>query len=71
MTREGFNDFSRLALTDNPMEGIRGYDMAGVNMEREFPELEKMKEVTAGEKKAKKQATAKAKKEAIAKGEVE
>ena len=65
------NDFSRLALTDNPMEGIRGYDMAGVNMEREFPELEKMKEVTAGEKKAKKQATAKAKKEAIAKGEVE
>ena len=40
-------------------------------MEREFPELEKMKEVTAGEKKAKKQATAKAKKEAIAKGEVE
>lgn len=65
------NDFSRLALTDNPMEGIRGYDMAGVNMEREFPELEKMKEITAGEKKAKKQATAKAKKEAIAKGEVE
>ena len=65
------NDFSRLALTDNPMEGIRGYDMAGVNMEREFPELEKMKEVTAGEKKAKRQATAKAKKEAIAKGEVE
>ena len=38
---------------------------------REFPELEKMKEITAGEKKAKKQATAKAKKEAIAKGEVE
>ena len=30
-----------------------------------------MKEITAGEKKAKKQATAKAKKEAIAKGEME
>ena len=56
------NDFSRLALTDNPMEGIRGYDMAGVNMEREFPELEKMKEITAGEKRQARQATAKAKK---------
>ena len=58
------------------LDGLR--DSGLINMfgaakylEREFPELEKMKEITAGEKKAKKQATAKAKKEAIAKGEME
>ncbi|MBQ2879620.1 MAG: ferredoxin, partial [Anaerotignum sp.] len=32
------NDFSREALTDDPMEGIRGYDMKAVNMERDFSE---------------------------------
>jgi len=30
------NDFSREALTDDPTEGIRGYDMSEVNMERDF-----------------------------------
>ena len=68
---ERVNSFSREALTDDPNEGIRGYDMAGVNMEREFEEVKKLKEVTAGEKAKKKRTTAKAKKEAIAEGEVE
>ena len=35
------NTFSREALTDNPAEGVHGYDMKKVNMEREYPELEK------------------------------
>ena len=35
------NDFSREALTDDPNEGIRDYDMSAVNMEREFGEIEK------------------------------
>ncbi|MBP3306995.1 MAG: ferredoxin, partial [Anaerotignum sp.] len=30
------NTFSREALTDDPTEGIRGYNMDEVNMEREF-----------------------------------
>ena len=30
------NTFSREALTDDPTEGIRGYSMADVNMERDF-----------------------------------
>jgi iron only hydrogenase large subunit-like protein len=30
------NTFSREALTDDPTEGIRGYDMKEVNMERDF-----------------------------------
>ena len=30
------NNFSREALTDDPTEGIRGYNMEEVNMEREF-----------------------------------
>ena len=34
------NDFSRTALTDDPTEGIREYDMSAVNMEREFGEIE-------------------------------
>ena len=33
------NDFSREALTDDPMEGIRGYDLKAINMEREFEKL--------------------------------
>lgn len=33
------NNFSREALTDDPTEGIRGYDMENVNMELEYPEL--------------------------------
>ncbi|MBR2851106.1 MAG: ferredoxin, partial [Anaerotignum sp.] len=33
------NDFSREALTDNPTEGIRGYDMTAVDMEREYEGL--------------------------------
>ncbi len=32
------NEFSREALTDDPTEGIRGYDMTGIAMEREFGE---------------------------------
>jgi len=35
------NDFSREALTDDPAEGIKGYDMSAVQMEREFLEIEK------------------------------
>ena len=35
------NDFSRAALTDDPNEGIRGYDMTAFSMEREFGEIEK------------------------------
>ena len=35
------NDFSRVALTDDPNKGIRDYDMSAVNMEREFGEIEK------------------------------
>ena len=65
------NDFSRLALTDNPMEGIRGYDMAGVNMEREFPELEKTEGGYRRREKCQEAGDRKAKKEAIAKGEME
>lgn len=68
---ERVNSFSREALTDDPSEGIRGYDMAGVNMEREFEEVKKLQEVTAGEKAKQKKAVAKAKKEAIAQGEME
>jgi iron only hydrogenase large subunit-like protein len=30
------NNFSREALTDDPTEGIRGYDMNEVDMERDF-----------------------------------
>lgn len=67
---ERVNSFSREALTDDPSEGIRGYDMAGVNMEREFGEVKKMADVTAGEKAKQKKATAKAKKKAIAEGEL-
>mgnify|MGYP000444178876 CR=1 FL=1 len=66
------NDFSRLALTDNPMEGIRGYDMAGVNMEREFPELGKNEgDYRRREKRPRSRRPQRRKKEAIAKGEVE
>ena len=68
---ERVNSFSREALTDDPSEGIRGYDMAGVNMEREFGEVKKMADVTAGEKARQKKATARAKKKAIAEGELE
>jgi len=35
------NDFSREALTDDPAEGIRGYDMSCVDMEREFGDYER------------------------------
>ncbi|MBR2852347.1 MAG: 4Fe-4S dicluster domain-containing protein [Anaerotignum sp.] len=35
------DQFGREALTDDPAEGIRGYDMEEVNMEREYPELQK------------------------------
>ena len=34
------NDFSREALTDDPNEGIRGYDMRAISMEREFLKIE-------------------------------
>lgn len=37
------NDFSREALTDDPTEGIRGYDMSNVNMEREYGEAAEQK----------------------------
>lgn len=67
---ERVNSFSREAITDDPSEGIRAYDMSGVNMEREFEEVAKQAEVTAGEKAKKEKETAEAKKEAIAKGEV-
>lgn len=33
------NNYSRLAITDDPYEGVRDYDMTGVNMERDYPEL--------------------------------
>lgn len=33
---EKINSFSREALTDDPTEGIRGYDMKEINMERDF-----------------------------------
>lgn len=36
---EKVNSFSREALTDDPNEGIRGYDMRSVNMQREYEEL--------------------------------
>ena len=35
------NDFGREALTDDPTEGIRGYDMSAIDMEREFFEVNK------------------------------
>ena len=35
------NDFSCVALTDDPNKGIRDYDMSAVNMEREFGVIEK------------------------------
>ncbi|MBQ9091559.1 MAG: hypothetical protein IJY52_04745 [Anaerotignum sp.] len=38
------NDFSCEALTDNPNEGIRGYDMSAIRMEREFIKLEEKKD---------------------------
>ncbi len=62
---EQINKFSREALTDNPTEGIRGYDMTGVNLEREYIEVAEMKKETAGEKAKRNTAKAKAKKEAI------
>ena len=34
---ERVNSFSREALTDDPTEGVRGYDMKDVDMEREYP----------------------------------
>ncbi len=33
---ERVNSFGREALTDDPTEGVRGYDMNLINMEREF-----------------------------------
>ncbi len=39
------NDFSREALTDDPTEGIRGYDMSGIEMEREYEEVNQREEM--------------------------
>ncbi len=35
------NDFGREAITDNPEEGIRGYDLSAIDMEREFYKIAK------------------------------
>lgn len=61
------NMFSREALTDDPTEGIRGYDMKSIKMEREYPELKKdpaveeetVKEAAKEEKEMKKEAAKK------------
>ncbi len=58
------DDFSRQAVTDNPMEGIRGYDLSLVNMERSFSErTEEAAEEEPKEKPKAKKPAAKAKKE--------
>lgn len=49
---EKVNSFSREALTDDPNEGIRGYDMQSVNMERDFPEMKKEEPTAEPEEKA-------------------
>ena len=48
---EMINKYSREALTDDPSEGFRGYDMASINMERDFG-LEKKEEEAKEEPKA-------------------
>ncbi len=61
---EQINSFGREAVTDNPAEGIRGYNMGNVEMERIYAkeqpeepaaekELEKPKAKTARKKTAK------------------
>ena len=41
---ERINGFSREALTDDSNEGIRGYDMEAISMEREYAGLKAKKE---------------------------
>ncbi|MBQ7758495.1 4Fe-4S dicluster domain-containing protein [Anaerotignum sp.] len=60
---ERVNSFSREALTDDPTEGVRGYDLKTIDMEREYPELEAILAARA-EEEAAKAAAAKAAEEA-------